>query len=698
MAQRFIIDGNFTQSLANVRITADACPNDFIIRPTLHYQVGSGDICYDYDDRICFDYHFDDERVITLPTRSIGGVNWPVRKAQATKGRFQFIGDTVGYESSSYDVSHPTSSVNDTLYILINSESAAGTNLYPYLTRNPKSGSIIFTSLSQTVEFEYNSFTSSLTPNSSSADSDSGYGDQIILGATLVTSSNVIDTNNSTLHSIISTRNTPFVHNDRVCIEVRPSPADVPPLQDVMEVGSSSSIAISSSADVALSGSGDLIINNITASNISASDALFASLSLDNELNLVVYNTESGQLHYTSSNSLEGNLTQYQTGSSPSTALDLLTILDFDPNVFVTSSGGNLILQFGTPPTPNSISITTVGFALNRFNLTPDNYDVNFSYNLNGTTYQSSSLFQGTFGSKPNTTLISSVTDGDGTDTYTVSSANSLSAWSTGSQAFTATLAVLGLDGTLITTSSVQLNKELAKTDPDNPTLNLTFSVEKNAYISAGSEFEIEEGATGSIDIKLTGGASNGGGTEPWTNTSPQFSDGLNGATITATVNATDDVFITSSTTTTEDFEEYWNSVTYNDPVLDYTGSVDRTYTRVRSLRYGTSFNEDFTGSLSDLQDITNWIDNVGDIDVGENTQTEINERTFIVSGSAEFVYIIYDSAITAGVTLTNIDGNQIDINNGTSTVYTSYTVGSKYKVWKTNLPKSGEVNYRINF
>jgi len=691
MAQRFIIDGNFTQSfVGGLNLSMDACPADGVLRPGVHYDVGSGDLCYDYDDRICFDYIFDDRHVVSLPTQSIGGISHPVRKAQALKGRLQFIGDTVGYESSSYDVSHPTSSVSDTLYILINSESSAGTNLYPYLTRNPKSGSIILTSLSQTVEFEYNAFTSSLPPLASSAQNEFGYGDQIILGTTFVTSS--IVRNSSTLKEIISTRNVPFSHEDRICIEVRPK-ADVPPLQDVMEIGSSTTIAITSSAGVALSGSGDLHINNI-----SASGELFASLSLQEEANVVVYDTSSGQLHFTSSNSVGGNNTSYQTGSSPSTALDLLTILDFDPNVFVTSSGGNLILQFGTPPTPNSISITSVGFNLNRFNLTPDDYDINFNYDLNGTTYQSSSLFQGSIGSKPFNTLINSVTDGDGTDTYTVSSTNSLSAWSTGSQYFYATLAVLGLDGTLITTSSTTLPKTLVKTNPDNPTLNLTFSVEKNAYISAGSEFEIEEGATGSIDIKLTGGASNGGGTEPWTNTSPQFSDGLNGATITATVNATGDVFITSSTTTTEDFEEYWNSVTYNDPVLSYTGSVDRTYTRVRSLRHGTSINENFTGSLSALQNITDWVDNVGTIVFGENTKSEIDGTTFTVSGSNEFTYIIYDSSITDAPTLTNIDGNQIDINNGTSTVYTSYTVGGKYKVWKTNLPKNGIVNYRINF
>lgn len=692
MAQRFIIDGNFTQSfVGGVNLTIDACPADNIVRPGVHYDIGSGDLCYDYDDRVCFDYIFDENHVVDYgPKAGPPNEGFPIRKAQARKGRFQFVGDTVGYASSSQDISHPTSSVSDTLYILINSESAAGTNLYPYLTRNPKSGSIVLRSLTQTVEFEYNAFTSSLTPTgSTSGPNKFAYGDQIILGTTFVTSSDVRDS--STLKEIISTRNIPFAHNDRVCIEVRPK-ADVPPLQDVMEVGSSTTIAISSSADVALSGSGDLYIDNI-----SASGELYASLSLQDGPNVVVYDTSSGQLHFTSSNSVGGNNTSYQTGSDPSNPLDLLTILDYDSNVFVTASGGNLILQFGNPPQPVIIELIGSGFETNRFNLTTDNYNVLFKYSVNGTTYQSSSLFQGSEGSKPLDTLVDSVTDGGGTDTYTITSTNDLSAWSSGSQYFYATLAVNGLDGNLITTSSTVLQLNLNKIDPTNPTLNLTFDIEKDAYISAGSEFEIEEGATGSIDIKLTGG-NNGGGSEPWTNTSPQFSDGLNTATVTATVNATGDVFITSSTTDSEDFEEYWNSSTYNDTVLDHTGSVDRTYNRVRSLRYGTSTNEDFTGSLVALQDITDWVDNVGDIDFGENTQSEIDGKTFTISGSNEFTYIVYDSSITAGVTLTNTDGNQIDISNGTSTVYTSYTVGSKYKVWKTNLPKNGEVNYRIDF
>jgi len=48
------------------------------------------------------------------------------------------------------------------------------------------------------------------------------------------------------------------------------------------------------------------VAGNITGSNISSSGNLFASLSFDSHDNVVVYDTSSGKLHYTSSNSLGG--------------------------------------------------------------------------------------------------------------------------------------------------------------------------------------------------------------------------------------------------------------------------------------------------------------------------------------------------------------------------------------------------------
>ena len=59
MAEKFIIDGNFTESFVGTfKLNADACPADFVTRPILHYDISSGNVCYEYDDRICFDYTF----------------------------------------------------------------------------------------------------------------------------------------------------------------------------------------------------------------------------------------------------------------------------------------------------------------------------------------------------------------------------------------------------------------------------------------------------------------------------------------------------------------------------------------------------------------------------------------------------------------------------------------------------------------
>ena len=47
MAQRFAIDGNFTQSfVGTVRLNAEACPADTDNFATLFYDLGNGAVCY----------------------------------------------------------------------------------------------------------------------------------------------------------------------------------------------------------------------------------------------------------------------------------------------------------------------------------------------------------------------------------------------------------------------------------------------------------------------------------------------------------------------------------------------------------------------------------------------------------------------------------------------------------------------------
>lgn len=66
------------------------------------------------------------------------------------------------------------------------------------------------------------------------------------------------------------------------------------------------------------------VAGNITGSNISSSGNLFASLSFDSHDNIVVYDTSSGKLHYTSSDSL---------GGDPVLTQDLTSVLPVSNNV-----------------------------------------------------------------------------------------------------------------------------------------------------------------------------------------------------------------------------------------------------------------------------------------------------------------------------------------------------------------------------
>lgn len=318
MAQRFAIDGNFTQSIVGtINLNADQCPADFVNRPFLHYDVSSGDVCYRYDDRVCFDYYFNLSKGLG-PSEAIPGWGGGDTLAYSDPGFITFV-DSQSRAFSSANHRMPTDKVDETVYLLINTQSYAGTALFGYLTQNEGSGSIILTSLNNTVEFRYNTQTVT-TPYPNYTNGDIAYGNQVIIGATSI----VATPDNNSLTTVVATSNEPFVQDERICVEVSPI-ADVYPLQDVMSVGSSTTIAMTSSAAVALSGSGNLIINDIvagdilasgaiTASVVSSSNQLFASVSLsDGVNNIVVVDTGSGQFFYTSSAAFEAVLTQNLT-------------------------------------------------------------------------------------------------------------------------------------------------------------------------------------------------------------------------------------------------------------------------------------------------------------------------------------------------------------------------------------------------
>ena len=179
MAQRFIIDGNFTQSLGNVNLNVNACPTDGNLLPYVFYNINTGNLCYSFDDRICYDYLFDHNHYIVTESDN---KEW--RQGQALDGRFLMISERrlspLGINPRW--TAHPTRSVDDTLYLLFNTQSNGGVDLYNYLTLYPGSGSITLTSTHNIVNFEYNTYQHNIFAPTSSADRYDGYSDQIILG------------------------------------------------------------------------------------------------------------------------------------------------------------------------------------------------------------------------------------------------------------------------------------------------------------------------------------------------------------------------------------------------------------------------------------------------------------------------------------------------------------------------------------
>ena len=197
MAQRFAIDGNFTQSfVGTVKINASACgTSDLENFASLYYDLDNGSVCYTTSSQdFCYEYTFDTE---SLASYSKTGVN-----CYARPGRFQFGASAtpIGRNTS------PVTNVSFTKLLLFNSESVAGTDLYGYLTQNTNSGSITLSTTTQEVIFNYTS--------------QHTFDDQIILGSEYDISSIEFDNNDSTLTNLVATSNYPFAHNERVCVAV----------------------------------------------------------------------------------------------------------------------------------------------------------------------------------------------------------------------------------------------------------------------------------------------------------------------------------------------------------------------------------------------------------------------------------------------------------------------------------------------
>jgi len=141
-----------------------------------------------------------------------------------------------------------------------------------------------------------------------------------------------------------------------------------------------------------------------------------------------------------------------------------------------------------------------------------------------------------------------------------------------------------------------------------------------------------------------------------------------------------------TGTVTIQASANYQSPTGDNDPQLTRTKTSTATSNRIRSLRYGTSTATSF--SESEIQDIDEWVNNIGTIDVGTINP---NNEQFTITTSGEYIYIIYDSAESDLSGILNVNNsNSNDIN-----VFTKTVVGN-YKVYRSNNLSSTTILYKL--
>ena len=169
-------------------------------------------------------------------------------------------------------------------------------------------------------------------------------------------------------------------------------------------------------------------------------------------------------------------------------SLKQLQVNDYDTNVAAVfdDGSGKLTLTFGEPAVPTSVALSLSGFNTDRFNQTVDSYNINASFNNQGYTLLTASIFEGnTFLTQSQAgTSISFSTSSIGSHTYRL--------------AYTASSP---LDGSLYKETET-VSGTLSKTNPATPTLSTSPDVQLG-----NSSNQIEQGATGSITFTSSSSA-----------------------------------------------------------------------------------------------------------------------------------------------------------------------------------------------
>ena len=334
-----------------------------------------------------------------------------------------------------------------------------------------------------------------------------------------------------------------------------------------------------------------------------------------------------------------------------------IEVADFDSNTAVTFTNGVLKFIFGTPTAPTSVAASLSGFATDRFNNVTDVYSVNGSWNNQGYTIISASLYEGT-------TLLTQV--GSGTSlTYSTTTSGS----HTYQLQYTASSP---LDNSIYTTSTTTTGT-LSKSNPASPTLSATPSVQLGY-----SSNQIEQGATGSITFT----SSSANPSNSWNLTS-------------VTTNTTTPSYVTGSATGSTSISiiataNYASTAGDNSPDLTTTSTATTTYTKIRSLRYGASTATSFTAT--ELENIGAWDTTLGGTigTIAKGTTTASGQSVTISWTGDKYHYIVFNSSLS----------NLTNITTGGFGVFGSFAVTTvgQYKVYKIGTLQAGGAGSSITY
>ena len=334
-----------------------------------------------------------------------------------------------------------------------------------------------------------------------------------------------------------------------------------------------------------------------------------------------------------------------------------IEVADFDSNTAVTFTNGVLKFIFGTPTAPTSVAASLSGFATDRFNKITDAYSVNGTWNNQGYTLVSASLYEGA-------TLLTQV--GSGTSlTYSTTTSGS----HTYQLQYTASSP---LDNSLYTTSTTTTGT-LSKTNPASPTLSPTTTIQLGTTSN-----QIEQGATGSISFT----SSSANPSNNWNLTS-------------VTTNVASPYYVTGSATGSTSISitataNYASTAGDNSPDTTTTSTATTTYTKIRSLRHGASAATSFTAT--ELENLAAWDTTLGGSigTIVKGTTTASGQSVTISWTGDKYHYIVFNSSLS---NLSNITTSGFGVLGS----FAVTTVG-QYKVYKTTTLQAGGAGSSITY